>query len=222
MSMNHQVAITCPQCGQNSPFTVWDSLNIKENPELKERLLSLDLFTFRCPHCSQTANVMYSFLYHDMDNHFMIYHIAQGDPDDMANDAFHEAENDSLMKHKEYKLRIVHSLDELSEKIMLFEGGFDDRIMELAKAAAMAQAQSQYPDFPITSSHLVQDGSDVQLILLDKDKQQQAHIPFTDGVDVLYAQFSTAFSDILQEASEGVWTIDYVWAQSFIKKYVLN
>jgi len=103
-----------------------------------------------------------------MDHHFMIYHIAQGDPDDMANDAFHEAENDSLMKHKEYKLPIVHSLDELSEKIMLFEGGFDDRIMELAKAAAMAQAQSQYADFPITSSHLVQDGSDVQLILLDK------------------------------------------------------
>ncbi len=42
MSMHHEVGITCPKCQKTGVFTVWDSINTKLDPGMKDRVKSVD------------------------------------------------------------------------------------------------------------------------------------------------------------------------------------
>ena len=59
MSMQHQEEITCPACQTKGNFTVWDRLDIQDNPEMKDSIASLEVFQYHCPHCGATVNVDY-------------------------------------------------------------------------------------------------------------------------------------------------------------------
>lgn len=67
MSQNRTEVITCPGCGKNQHFTVWDSVN-SEDRDLVGKILSGRLFEFRCKSCGYTADVNYTMLYSDMDH----------------------------------------------------------------------------------------------------------------------------------------------------------
>jgi predicted RNA-binding Zn-ribbon protein involved in translation (DUF1610 family) len=67
MSKNHQREIQCPKCGRKSSFTIWDSVNVSLNPELKEKIIDQSLFNFHCPSCKKNVLVQYPLIYHDMD-----------------------------------------------------------------------------------------------------------------------------------------------------------
>jgi len=64
--------IECPQCGTEGNFTVWQSVNVDLNPDLKSKVLDGSLFEWTCPQCGKTFNVPYTFLYHDMTHNFMV------------------------------------------------------------------------------------------------------------------------------------------------------
>jgi len=67
MSKNHKMEIQCPKCHRRSSFTIWDSVNVSLNPELKEKIIDQSLFNFNCPSCRTDALVQYPLIYHDMD-----------------------------------------------------------------------------------------------------------------------------------------------------------
>lgn len=68
-----------------------------------------------------------------------------------------------------YVMRLVRTKADLLEKIAIFEAGLDDRLMELTKAAALAQVGEKEKDFTVTESHFVtaKDGS-LRLSLVDE------------------------------------------------------
>ena len=67
MSKNHKMEIQCPKCRRRSSFTIWDSVNVSLNPELKEKIIDQSLFNFNCPSCQTDVLVQYPLIYHDMD-----------------------------------------------------------------------------------------------------------------------------------------------------------
>ena len=73
MSSFRNIKITCPACNSEGAYTVWDSVNVDLNPELKSKVMNGSLFTWICPNCKQSFNAPYSFLYHDMTHNFMVY-----------------------------------------------------------------------------------------------------------------------------------------------------
>lgn len=73
MSSFRNIKITCPACNTEGSYTVWDSVNVDLNPELKSKVMDGSLFTWICPNCKQSFNAPYSFLYHDMTHNFMVY-----------------------------------------------------------------------------------------------------------------------------------------------------
>ena len=75
MSSQRSEKITCPGCGKEHDFEMWNSLNTMLDPDMKEKLLSKEMFQFICPNCGYTANVDYGFLYHQMEDRIMIYYI---------------------------------------------------------------------------------------------------------------------------------------------------
>lgn len=125
--------IKCPRCGYESPMTIWNSINVDLDPELKEKLLSQELFEWKCEVCGLETHVHFGTIYHDMKHHFMLFF----DPLD---------EDDREMKYKEteiplppgmisgdYVFRSVYGLNQLREKIAIFEAGLNDVAVERMK-----------------------------------------------------------------------------------------
>lgn len=49
MSQSSMSEITCPACGSKHEFKVWDSINTKQDLELKEAVRTGDAFRYTCP-----------------------------------------------------------------------------------------------------------------------------------------------------------------------------
>lgn len=77
MSSFRNIKITCPDCKAEGSYTVWDSVNVDLDPELKSKVMDGSLFTWVCPNCKKSFNAPYTFLYHDMTHNFMIYFDAE-------------------------------------------------------------------------------------------------------------------------------------------------
>lgn len=127
MSKNRNVKINCPECGAEGEFTLWESVNKQLSPKIAEKVRSGELFKWTCPKCGQTFTVPYPMLYHDMDKSFMVYLLTSRlDPADGKLTKY------GIFQH-EYTYRSVFEIDDLREKISIFEDGLDDRAVELVK-----------------------------------------------------------------------------------------
>ena len=202
MSMHHEVGITCPKCQKAGIFTVWDSINTKLDPDMKDRVKSQEAFCY-----------------------FMVFY-APTDKDqenadrDMADG---QVQFKAMVDTAGYVMRLVRTKADLLEKIAIFEAGLDDRLMELTKAAALAQVGEKEKDFTVTESHFVtaKDGS-LRLSLVDEKSGQQAYVDFNNGLAQLYGQFQQHFADDLPAEDAVLARIDADWTQRFLNKYLYN
>ena len=71
MSFSEEDSVTCPQCGNTQPFTVWRSVNVSLDPELSGRFLDGTLTLFTCEKCGDSGRVPYNPLHHDMEQKVM-------------------------------------------------------------------------------------------------------------------------------------------------------
>lgn len=72
MSSFRNIKITCPACNMEGPYTIWDSVNVDLDPELKSKVMDGSFFKWVCPNCKKSFDAPYSFLYHDMTHNFMV------------------------------------------------------------------------------------------------------------------------------------------------------
>ncbi|MCD6233843.1 MAG: CpXC domain-containing protein [Candidatus Marinimicrobia bacterium] len=132
MSSSHKEKITCPTCGHQQPFEVWDSLNASKNPELKEKLIHGDLTTMVCEACQSAVFVKFDMIYHDLNKKMMIL---LRYPDENGNVPEFDPESLGLVKAMgdDYILRSVYNFPDFLEKIRIIDDGFDDVTLEILK-----------------------------------------------------------------------------------------
>ncbi len=130
MSQERTEIIKCPKCGAEGNFTVWDSINVELNPELKEKILNEELFAWTCPNCGAKIFIPTGTIYHDMKGKTMIFFDFNDD----------EAEKESEIEIPEmfsnlggYQFRIVHNLMDMKEKIIILDNGLNDIAIEYWK-----------------------------------------------------------------------------------------
>jgi hypothetical protein len=126
MSSTSVRSITCPRCKRQQNFTVWESVNVSVDPALKNKLLCGELNKSICAGCGHVTLILYSMLYHDMEKRLMIWFL----PGEESLGSARATEK--LLPF--FKRRIVRSLEELFEKIRIFDLGLDDRVVEMLKA----------------------------------------------------------------------------------------
>ena len=135
MSRRTTIPITCPACGRAHKFAAWQSLNVTLDPHEKPRLLDGSLTRFTCEGCGHNADVVYPLLYHDMEKQLMLSLLPEGggkgqgdrsDPDELPPEM-------RKTLGAGYTYRRVGSHNELREKIYVFDGGLDDRVIEVVK-----------------------------------------------------------------------------------------
>lgn len=136
MSKSRIINIPCPCCGEDIKFEIFDSVNVTDDPKLKERVLTLDVFRTHCDKCGKERIINYPMLYHDMYNNFMVYLAQEEDiiewqymmsPKSLIN-TFHG--RDVILG---YTRRGVTSLMDFISKINILDKGLDDRIIEIIK-----------------------------------------------------------------------------------------
>ena len=72
MTIKEEQIIGCPVCRHQQTTEFYQAINVKLNPELKEKLFKGELNMFVCEECGNRAVVDLIFLYHDMDKRFCV------------------------------------------------------------------------------------------------------------------------------------------------------
>ena len=124
MSLTAKANGVCSKCGQTTEITVYKSINTADNPELKEKVKNGSLFLWECPHCGTVNLARYETLYHDPQKKLMLWLVPDG--------KISETQMQAITNHTKamggYTLRL-----ELMEKVLIFDAGLDDAVIELCK-----------------------------------------------------------------------------------------
>jgi len=131
-------SLSCPRCNHAQKVPTWDSINVTLNPQLKMDLFANKINTTICGQCGYHSLIGKDLLYHDMQMGVMIFERYS------SHDIMDELE--TLKQHcarhafRDYRFRIVKSRRGLIEKILIFQDGFDDRVVELMKLIVISHA----------------------------------------------------------------------------------
>ena len=142
MSITTQALAPCSKCGQQNTVTVYRSINIAENPELKDKVRDGSLFLWECPHCGQVNLARYETLYHDPAAKLMVWLIPEGE--------ISETQMKAITMHTKamggYTLRRVNDMGSLMEKVLVVDSGLDDVVLEMCKyVTKMEMLQKSIP-----------------------------------------------------------------------------
>nr|WP_290668902.1 CpXC domain-containing protein [Ardenticatena sp.] len=74
MSAQH-TTITCPQCRQPFTATVYDVIDVGQNPTLKESFLEGKVNSVTCPHCGMQGMLAIPFAYHDPQKELLLIYL---------------------------------------------------------------------------------------------------------------------------------------------------
>ena len=174
MSLNTKQTIKCPKCGQLSEITVWNSITVKDSPDLKDDLLKGKINIFHCSSCSHHALMPSPLLYHDEEKKLMIS-FSPCEDDIIKNQLFSNIKESSkqsgeLKKLEGYSLRFVAEYNNLLEKILLADFGLWDKAIELIKLMILTQE-------PEKSEHRVCmfgkfENDEIEFMVQDKKENQ--------------------------------------------------
>lgn len=167
MSKIHKEIITCPKCQTKGEFSIWESMNVDINPELRDKLFNDEVFLYECPKCGHRTFIPYGTIYHDMAHHFMLFF----DFFRSENFNYEPLEIPSLPRNDNYIFRHVIGIQKLKEKILLLEKGLNDIAIERMKYMI---AHIQHPEFAEEGKYLIYGG----VHLDDQHQSEQGSIVF--------------------------------------------
>lgn len=142
MSKAAPASLNCPFCDTAQAVILYDSVNVSVDPDLKDAVIEQTINTFTCINCRKNVSVHKNLLYHDMDNKLLIYLL---DQDSEAEAASTGNIFSSFFAYN--NMRAVRSLNHFKEKILIFENGLSDDIIEIIKCA-FAEKLSGHIDHP--------------------------------------------------------------------------
>lgn len=142
MSIINEANAPCSQCGNLNTINIYKSINVSENPELKDRVRDGSLFLWECPHCGKVNLARYETLYHDPEKKFMVWMLNGGD--------ISETQMQAIANHTKamggYTLRIVSDTGSLMEKVLIKDAGLEDSVIEMCKYVTKMEMASRLGD----------------------------------------------------------------------------
>ena len=130
---------TCSNCGEKKIIDIYPVINLQSDKELYNDLFSLDLFRINCENCNTVSMIQYDTLIVDMYKKYMVY-LFLSDSIDKFNIYIKEFINNFKSNSEQLNIwnslkntRVTTSLNEMLEKLLIFDYDLDDRIIELLK-----------------------------------------------------------------------------------------
>ncbi len=153
MSMMSSGEVICADCGKVIQIEIWETVNVTLDPDIKQRILDGSFYLVQCQACGWSKFLEYNSLYHDMERGAMIWLDPGGDPPYNLDSVYDK----KIRKYQQgYRYRTVRTLKDLIEKIYIFDGLLDDRVLELYKLHMMENIRRARPEvtgWPFFSLH---------------------------------------------------------------------
>ena len=206
-----KISITCPKCGKKHSFQVWDSINTLEFPEMKEKVRNDEAFRYRCPDCGATALLNYNFLYHQQEDKILIFVDADGSS---------YGDMEKILKQRGnafdgYRKRILLSYNDFKEKLLIFDAGLDDRIVEIIKSSIWDNVEERYKDKHIDEIYFATNEDGETGFLFRKEGHMVASMEFDKA---LYNAIKEAALSRIDAISRDDLIIDRNWAKTIVAR----
>lgn len=130
MSKQATADINCEKCGHTFETKVYTSVNVRQNPELRESVLGGNFFKHKCQSCGYIIDSFYETLYHDIDRKFMVW-LVKPDADNIIFMQRNSLKIAGILP--DYRLCISRYPFQWTERIVTLELGMDPRLIELYK-----------------------------------------------------------------------------------------
>lgn len=220
MSISREIKVACPKCGKESTFKIWKSLNTSINPEMKEKVLSREMFRFVCPECGTEAEIDHPLLYHQMEDKIMIYYVQDEEGFREAEKVFNgEAYDDGPEQEPKaldgYLRRIVASQNDLIEKIRVFDDGWDDRIIEIMKVVFIDPVAKENPDLGIFTLYYDGNKDKIRFVIINEETTCGSFDAPEGMYEDLVEKLAENMMDIREEEN---FTIDFNWAAGMLMR----
>ncbi|MCB9727278.1 MAG: CpXC domain-containing protein [Deltaproteobacteria bacterium] len=148
MSTTHPVTLHCPSCEASQRVLMPESANVQRSPSWRTQVLDGTLNRFACEACGAVFVVERDLLYTDLDRGVFIGVFARARRGEVAElsetirRTFEEVVGTEAPRavresFPETRPRVVFGYAELREKVVCFDHGLDDRVVEAIKLALL-------------------------------------------------------------------------------------
>lgn len=201
--------VTCPVCKYS--FETELNTAIFSATEDREKILNKEFGELLCPSCGHRFILNYRFAYTDDEIKFMIVN----DPkfvDSKARMIFKSSlsllDRDHKDEQNKYLTRMTSDLDEVCEKIVIFENYLSDKAVEIMKYILLESEE-------LSLGH-----DDVESFRLERD--DKFHIITTDGNEYTLGFVREVYDNLLNRYSQlleidKAEKVDKDWAYNFLK-----
>lgn len=174
MSEKKPYTIKCPKCGEQNEVQLFESINVRQEPELRDQLMANKVNEVACSACAFSFRVDKPLLYIDQDHALMIYLIPASEQQyETGEDQFNEFLRNMLgllpVDFRAPEVQLVFSRIELIERIFLTEAGLNPRIIEYIKHKIYAQNGAKIPPEAKAILFNAQDSNEENLCFVVQD-----------------------------------------------------
>lgn len=216
--------IACPYCGHEQDFMSYINIDVDIEPDMKEKIMSDEIFTFTCEECGKKALMAFPCLVSDMEKKYIFWLIANFDDEQkkaLDDDLAASMKNDEDRKFAEgYTRRIVGSINELKEKILIADEGLDDRVIEVMKILCINEVADQLNAAQLSEvRYNRKENGDMCLVLIFLDRDPA----MIDVTEEMYGKVEKMFAMDIEEKTqkEGFAEIDPYWANEVINDSIV-
>ncbi|MBR0410253.1 MAG: CpXC domain-containing protein [Eubacterium sp.] len=200
--------MACPKCGQRKKIKKYQVINVSEKPRMKEDILKNNVFFFRCDNCNLAAPLTYPCVYIDRKKKLAI--LMTPEIEDESKKLLH-----SLGDLSGYKKRLTDNINDLKEKIMIYDNHMDDRAIELMKIEYIRQLKKEMEDDELMNILFDYSGHDMYFMLFF-EKKGIGRVPINQE---FYRQSEIRFINFLKPGfNEDFEKIDLEWAGNIVFK----
>lgn len=128
MAKSMKKIVGCPSCGALEEAVAYPSVTIPTDRSLRDAILEETLFLWQCSACGYEVSLSYPCLYQDAIRKFLLYVQPEDAPDDLLPQL-------PLAGLEHLRKRCVSDVEELKEKLLIFEADLNDYAIELVKTA---------------------------------------------------------------------------------------
>jgi hypothetical protein len=218
--------MSCPQCGHVQTAGFFRSVNVTVSPDLRELLFNRGINIVTCDQCGTRGFLPVPFIYHDMALRFLVLLDCNNTLSDETDHIFEIFEGRGIVPEAyrglipdsapQYCLRIVRTYDRLLEKILIFETGLDDRIIEILSylIAIRKEEKGEGEELSVYFEDLAvsKDGREMLLfrIFAKEDPVDAVWVPH----DTIYAEVRDTFLPLCEdfERDSPIHEIDHEYA----------
>ena len=209
--------IYCPYCGKLNKTIAHPVVKSSEKTFWTEQIFEDKFYLNRCWNCKKEYDAPYSTIYIDERNKAIIAYVFEEEEYLIIDKIEKEIlTNDEMVKN--YKIRIVRTVDDFKEKIREFFMEKDDRLIEMFKVWGLEELRrdGNNQEF-IGIFGWVSDGDEIEIVYQMKDSEENGDNAFMMSIPLEdYQEAENELADFLNEMIEETYYVDFDWAMRVI------